>query len=170
MPQNAFFLQTRDLLVSQKTMQRHFFFHPPSPFHGNFCNCNSIGICTASQFSVQLPLLYTAWSNAYSEIGPEVRCDLSRLLARKITKRIHSSKPASLNHPIPLLSSITSTSKIPCSLSGLEHAHTSIHSLTDTVLLFSENQSNNSQYVWPTADLLAGICWSWPPKTPEVTG
>ena len=27
-------------------------------------------------------------------------CDLSRLLAQKITKRIHSSKPASLNHPI----------------------------------------------------------------------
>ena len=32
MPQNAFFLQTRDLLVSQKTMQRHFFstLHPLS--------------------------------------------------------------------------------------------------------------------------------------------
>ena len=29
-----------------------------------------------------------------------MRCDLSRLLARKITKRIHSSKPASLNRPI----------------------------------------------------------------------
>ena len=76
------------------------FFHPPPPFHSKFCNCNSIGICTASQFWVQLPLLYTAWSNAYSEIGPEVRCDLSRLLARKITKRIHSSKPASPNRPI----------------------------------------------------------------------
>ena len=25
-------------------------FHPPSPFHGNFCNFNSIGVCTASQF------------------------------------------------------------------------------------------------------------------------
>ena len=29
-----------------------------------------------------------------------MRCDLSQLLARKITKRIHSSKLASLNHPI----------------------------------------------------------------------
>ena len=29
-----------------------------------------------------------------------MRCDLSRLLSRKITKRIHSSKPASLNRPI----------------------------------------------------------------------
>ena len=33
MLQNAFFLRTRDLLVSQKTMQRHFFFVQPSvPF------------------------------------------------------------------------------------------------------------------------------------------
>ena len=30
------------------------------------------------------------------------RCDLSRLLARKITKGIHSCKPASLNHPTAL--------------------------------------------------------------------
>ena len=32
MPQNAFFLRTRDLLVSQKTTQRHFFYtlHPLS--------------------------------------------------------------------------------------------------------------------------------------------
>ena len=41
-----------------------------------------------------------AWSNAYSEIGPEVRCDLSRRLARKITKLIHSTKSASLNRPV----------------------------------------------------------------------
>ena len=33
----------------------------------------------------------------------EVRCDLSRHLARKITKRIHSSKPASLNRPKEML-------------------------------------------------------------------
>ena len=52
--------------------QKTLFFHPPSPFPGNFCNCNSGGICTALQFLVQLPLLYTAWNNAYSEIGPEV--------------------------------------------------------------------------------------------------
>ena len=24
--------------------QKHFFFHPPSPFPGNFCNCNSGGL------------------------------------------------------------------------------------------------------------------------------
>ena len=48
------------------------FFHRPSPFPGIFCNCNSGGICAASQFYVQLLLLYSVRSNAYSEIGPEV--------------------------------------------------------------------------------------------------
>ena len=36
MPQHAFFLRTRDLLVCQK--------RTPSPFPGNCCNCNSGGI------------------------------------------------------------------------------------------------------------------------------
>ena len=72
MPQNAFFPQNHDLHVSQTTMQRAFFFHSPLPFSITFCSCNSGGICTALQFYIQLPLLYTAWSNAYSEIGLEV--------------------------------------------------------------------------------------------------
>ena len=62
MPRNASFPRTCDLLVSQKMMQTPFF-HPLSPFPGNFCNCSSGGICIASQFKVQLPLLYTMWSN-----------------------------------------------------------------------------------------------------------
>ena len=37
-------------------------FPPYIPFPGNFCNCHSGGICTASQFQVQLSLLYTAWT------------------------------------------------------------------------------------------------------------
>ena len=72
MPQNAFISWTRNLLVSQKTTQRHLFFHPPSPFPGNFCNCISGGICIAFQFLVQLSLLYTAWSNTYSKISLEM--------------------------------------------------------------------------------------------------
>ena len=40
------------------------FCHPPSPFPGNFCNCNSADICTASQ-------LYTVWSNALLRNRPE---------------------------------------------------------------------------------------------------
>ena len=43
-------LQTRDLLVSQKNDAKILFSHPPSPFHSNFCVCNSIGICTNLQF------------------------------------------------------------------------------------------------------------------------
>ena len=77
-----------------KKLCKDTFFHPPSPFLGNFCNCNSGGICTASQFKVQLPLLYTMWSNAYSEISPEVTL---QLFAWKITKGIHSYKTASVN-------------------------------------------------------------------------
>ena len=57
MPKNAFVPRTRDLLVRKTDT---FFSHPPSPFPGNFCNCNSGGICTASQFLVELPLSYTA--------------------------------------------------------------------------------------------------------------
>ena len=76
MPQNAFFLQTRDLLVSQKTMQRHFL----SGLHllslVIFATATVLAfvlLCNSSfVILVQLPLLYTAWSNAYSEIGPEV--------------------------------------------------------------------------------------------------
>ena len=48
---HLFFPLTHDLLVSQKMMQRHFFFfHPASSFPSNFCICNSGVICTASQF------------------------------------------------------------------------------------------------------------------------
>ena len=72
MPLNAFFPWNFDLLVSQKKHAKILFFHPPSLFPGNFCKCNSGGICTASQFLVQFPSLYTVWSNAYSEIGLEV--------------------------------------------------------------------------------------------------
>ena len=110
MPKNAFFSTNSRFSDQPQNDAKTLFVHPPSPFHGNFCNCNSIGICTASQFYFQLPLLYIAWSNAYSEIGPEVRCNLSQLLSRKITKRIHSSKPASLNRPISVGYYVTSYS------------------------------------------------------------
>ena len=56
-----------------------------------------------------------AWSNAYSEISPEVHCDLSQLLARKITKRIHSSKPASPNRPTPVFVSVSVFTRVSLS-------------------------------------------------------
>ena len=99
MPQNAFFLWTRDLFVSQKMTQRHFFhtLHPLSTVVFATATVLAFVLLRDSRFNFHC---YTAWGNAYWEIGPEVRCDLSRHLARKITKRIHSSKPASLNRPI----------------------------------------------------------------------
>ena len=87
MPQNAFFSKNLWSSGQPRNDAKTLFFHPLSPFPGNFCNCNSAGICNASQ-------LYTVWSNAYSEIGPEVTL---QLLVWKITKGIHSCKPASLN-------------------------------------------------------------------------
>ena len=63
---------THDLLISQETMQKHFLFHPPSPFPWNFCKHNSSGICTASQFYMTLPLLQTMWTYIYSGISLEV--------------------------------------------------------------------------------------------------
>ena len=67
MPQNASLVLspcTCDLLVSV-------IYYPLSPFPCNSCKRNSSSICTALQFYVQLPLLYTVWSNAYSKIGLE---------------------------------------------------------------------------------------------------
>ena len=52
-PKTHFFPpRTRDLLVSQKTTQGHFFssFPPSIPFPRYFGNYNSGGICNASQF------------------------------------------------------------------------------------------------------------------------
>ena len=46
---NVFFTRTRDLLVSRKTMQRHFSPHSSSPFPCNFCKRNSNGIFNDSQ-------------------------------------------------------------------------------------------------------------------------
>ena len=100
MPPNAFFPRTRDLLVRKKTTQRHFFptLHPLSP------------VIFATATVVAFVLLRNSRFNFYCYTELEAtptqksarkwRCDLSRLLARKITKGIHSCKPVSLNRPI----------------------------------------------------------------------
>ena len=98
MPRNASFPRTCDLLVSQKTMQRHFSstFHPLSPVI--FATATVMAFVPLSQFQVQLPLLYTAWSNAYPEIGPEVTL---RPLATSCTKdyKGHSRVQTSFTEP-----------------------------------------------------------------------
>ena len=48
--QNTFFSTNLRSSGQLKNDAKTLFFHPPSPFPGNFCNCNSGGICTASQF------------------------------------------------------------------------------------------------------------------------
>ena len=98
MPQNAFFPRTRDLLISPKTTQRHFLFtlHPLSTVIFATAPVLAFVLLRNSNFNFHC---YTQ-REAYSEICPEVRCDLSQLLSRKITKRIHSNKPASLNRLI----------------------------------------------------------------------
>ena len=69
MPQNAFFPRTRDLLVSQKIMETLFFaIHPLSPVIFAVATLVALVLLVNSG----LNLLYTVWSNAYSEIGPEV--------------------------------------------------------------------------------------------------
>ena len=56
------------LLVSWQMMQRHLLSILPC----NSCKCNSSGICITFKFyfyEIQLSLLYTVWTNAYSESG-----------------------------------------------------------------------------------------------------
>ena len=59
------------------------FFFSPLPFPCKFCKCNSSGIFTALQFLVLLPLIYTVWPNAYSEVSLEVAAATFRDFLRK---------------------------------------------------------------------------------------
>ena len=95
MPTTAFFPHKLTIFWSTEKLCKDTFFHPPSPFPCNFCNCNSGGICTVWQFWVKLLLLYRAWTNAYSEISPETT-------AATFHDSLHEIlwKPALLNHQI----------------------------------------------------------------------
>ena len=100
MPQDAFFQWTRNLLVSQKMTQRHFFPHPPSPFPVIFATAAVVAfvLLRNSRFNFHRYTQHEATPNQKS--ARKWHCDLSQLLARKITKGIHSCKSASLNRPI----------------------------------------------------------------------
>ena len=99
-PQNAFFPRNSDLLVSQKTTQRHFFptLHPLCPVIFATATVVAFALLRNSRFSFHCYTPREATPTQKS--ARKWRCDLSRLLARKITKGIHLCKPASLNHPI----------------------------------------------------------------------
>ena len=100
MPQNALFPWTRDLLVSPKTTQRHFLstLHPlPQLFFAIAAVVAFVLLCN-SRFSFHC---YTQWeAKPTQKSARKWHCNLLRFLAWKITKGIHSCKPASLNRPI----------------------------------------------------------------------
>ena len=100
MPQNAFFPQNHDLLVCQKMMQRHFFptLHPLSPIIFATATVVAFVLLCNSRFNFHCYTQCEATPTQKS--ARKWRCDLSWLLARKITKGIHSCKTSSLNCPL----------------------------------------------------------------------
>jgi len=97
MPQNAFFPWTHNLLVSQKMMQRHFFstLHPLSPVILATATVEAFVLLHNSRFNFHCYTLHEAMPT--QKLAWKWRCNLSWLLAWKITKGIHSCKIASLN-------------------------------------------------------------------------
>ena len=102
LPKIVFFPRTRDLLVSRKTTWIHFFPRPPSPFLCNFCKRNCSGICIASHFTLGSTsiVIHSVKQRLRNRQEVAATTDLSWLTARKITKRVYSCKPASMNCPI----------------------------------------------------------------------
>ena len=106
MPQNASFFsflfspRTRDLLGSQKTTHRHFLStpHPLSLVIFATATVVAFVLLRISRFNFHCYTQREATPTQKS--ARKWRWDLSRLIARKITKGIHSCKPASLNRPI----------------------------------------------------------------------
>ena len=102
MPQNAFFRRTRYLLVSQKTTQNTFFptLHPLSTVIFATATVLAFILLRDSRFNFHCYTQREATPTQKSvRKCTATSCDI---LARKITKRIHSSKPASLKRPIDL--------------------------------------------------------------------
>ena len=103
MPQNAFFSTNSRSSGQTKnvTTQRHFFptLHPLSTVIFATATVLAFVLLHDSRLNFHCYTQREATPTQKSA-RPEVRCDLSRLLARKITKRIYSSKPASPNPPI----------------------------------------------------------------------
>ena len=111
MPQNAFFFfffffffYELTIFWSAKNRRKDTFFPPSSRFPRYFFVCFANATVVAfvllrnSRFNFHCYTQLEAWP--IQKLARKWRCDLSRLLARKITKGIHSCKPASLNRPI----------------------------------------------------------------------
>ena len=102
MLQNAFF-SPHELTIfwsaTEKTTQRHFFPTPPPPFPGIFCNCNSGGICIASQFYVQLPSLLHRVKQRLLRNRPGSDAATSRNFLRERLQEGHSLVQTSFTEP-----------------------------------------------------------------------
>ena len=106
MPQNAFFPWTHGLQVSQKMTERHFSptHHPLSPVIFATATVVAFVLLHSSRFNFHCYTQREATPTQKS--AQKWHCNLQRLLAWKITKGIHSCKPASLNRPIDSVATV----------------------------------------------------------------
>ena len=99
-PKKHFFPRTRDLLISQNTTQRHFFSILFSLSPVIFATATVMAFVLLRNSSFNFHCYTQREATPTQKSARKWRCDLSRLLARKITKGIYSFKPASLNRLI----------------------------------------------------------------------
>ena len=103
MPQNAFFPRTCNLLArsAKKHDAKTLFFptlHPLSPVI--FATATVVAFVPLRNSRFNFHCYTQREATPTQKWAWEWRCDLSRLLARKITKGIHSCKPASQNRAL----------------------------------------------------------------------
>ena len=148
MPQNAFFPWTSNLLVSQKMTQGHFFptLHPLSLVIFATATVVAFVLLHNSRFSFHC---YTQCEVMPTQkLAQKWHCDLLQHLVWKITKGIHSCKPASLNHPIegvPYQISILNKFSVPFTCTDL------YIDLTDT--------ENNTEWLWSVIHWVDAANW-----------
>ena len=100
MPPNAFLHEIAIFWSAKKRRKDTFFptIHPLSPVIFATATVVAFVLLRNSRFNFHYYTQHEATPTQKS--ARKWRCDLSRLLARKNTKGIHSSKPALLNRPI----------------------------------------------------------------------
>ena len=100
MPQNAIFSTNSRFSVQPKNDKNTLFLHPPSPSPVIFAAATVLAFVLLRNSRFNFHCFTQHEATPTQKLARKQRCDLSRLLARKITKGIHSCKPASLNRPI----------------------------------------------------------------------
>ena len=106
-PKRIFFPRTRDLLVSQKTTQKHFF-STLNPLFPVFLQQQQWWhlYCFAIIGSTSIVIHSAKQRLLRNRPGSDAATSRDISVARKITKGIHSCKPASLNRPSTDLSNV----------------------------------------------------------------